>query len=315
MVEAVRAAARICVAVQSTLTAGDSMKKDDKSPVTVADLAGQAVIARRLAAAFPGIPLVGEEDSEVFDAGEGLALVDLVLGRVRSEWKDADIASMRASIDLGRGAGGREGRFFTLDPIDGTKGFLRGGQYAIALALIDDGRVVAGVLGCPNLAPSGGSAGSILLAVHGHGTRLLSLGGSDVTGAPVHVSRESDSARMRLCESVDAGHSDRSVSQAVLARLGVLAPPVRMDSQAKYGVLALGNAELYLRTPTDPKRSEWIWDHAAGVLCVEEAGGRVTDLAGGPLDFGRGRALTGNRGIVASNGLLHERVLAAAATA
>jgi 3'(2'), 5'-bisphosphate nucleotidase len=88
-----------------------------------------------------------------------------------------------------------------------------------------------------------------------------------------------------------------------------------MDSQAKYAVLALGEGELYLRTPTKPGRSEWIWDHAAGVICVEESGGRVTDLDGRPLDFGTGRALTANRGIVGTNGVLHERVLAAVGTA
>jgi 3'(2'), 5'-bisphosphate nucleotidase len=315
MVDAVRAASRICRAVQSTLTAGDSMKKDDKSPVTVADLAGQAVIARRLADAFPGIPLVGEEDSKVFDEGEGAALVDIVLARVRSEWPDASESAMRAAIDLGRGEGGAAGRYFTLDPIDGTKGFLRGGQYAVALALVEDGRVVAGVLGCPNLVARGNAPGAVLVAVRGQGTRLLHVDDDGASPQAVRVSAQSDPSRLRLCESVEAGHSDQTVSRAVLARLGVMAPPVRMDSQAKYGVLALGEGELYLRTPTKPGRSEWIWDHAAGAICVEEAGGRVSDLDGKPLDFGRGRALTANRGIVASNGVLHEQVLAAVATA
>jgi 3'(2'), 5'-bisphosphate nucleotidase len=315
MIDAVRAGARICRAVQATLSAGDSTRKDDRSPVTVADLATQAVVARRLADVLPEIPLVGEEDSKVFAEGGGAALAAPVLARVRSEWHAATDAAMRAAIDLGRGEGGPRGRFFTLDPIDGTKGFLRGGQYAIALALIEDGAVALGVLGCPNLAARGGSKGAILVAVRGAGTRLLAVDGEDVEGVPVRVSNEGDPSRLRLCESVEPGHSDQSVSKAVLARLGVAAPSVRMDSQAKYGVLALGEGELYLRTPTKPGRSEWIWDHAAGAICVEEAGGRVTDLDGLPLDFGRGRALTANRGIVASNGVLHDRVLAAVRTA
>jgi len=315
MVEAVRAASRICRSVQATLTAGDSMRKEDKSPVTVADLAGQAIIAQRLADAFPAIPLVGEEDSKVFSEGAGAGLVDIVLAHVRSEWPAADEAAMRAAIDLGRGDGGDAGRFFTLDPIDGTKGFLRGGQYAVALALIEDGRVVAGVLGCPNLVTFGGTKGALLVALRGAGTQLLPIDGDDLLGPRVRVSQQADPVAMRLCESVESAHTDQAVSKAVLARLGVLAPSVRMDSQAKYGVLALGEAELYLRTPTKPGRKEWIWDHAAGAICVEEAGGRVTDLDGEPLDFGRGRALDGNRGIVATNGVLHDRVLAAVATA
>jgi HAL2 family 3'(2'),5'-bisphosphate nucleotidase len=315
MIEAVRAGSRICRTVQSTLTAADSMKKDDKSPVTVADLATQSVIARRLADAFPEIPLVGEEDSKVFDEGAGAGLVDSVLAHVRTQWPGATEPGMRAAIDLGRAEGGAKGRFFTLDPIDGTKGFLRGGQYAIALALIEDGRIVAGVLGCPNLVTPDGATGAVLFAVRGGGTRLLALDGTDVAGAPARVSPQSDPVRLRLCESVDPGHTDQTVSKAILARLGVLAPSVRMDSQAKYGVLALGEGELYLRTPTKPGRSEWIWDHAAGVICVEESGGRVTDLDGNALDFGRGRTLSANRGIVATNGVLHDRVLAAVATA
>jgi 3'(2'), 5'-bisphosphate nucleotidase len=307
MVDAVRAGARITRAVQATLTAGDSVRKEDKSPVTVADLATQALIARRLADAFPDVPLAGEEDSRIFD---GSSLVDVVLSRVRSEWGDATESSMRSAIDLGRGEGG-SGRFFTLDPIDGTKGFLRGGQYAIALALVEDGRVVAGVLGCPNLVVPTGTTGAVLVAAQDLGTRLLPVDGGDLVGVPAHASTEDDPARLRLCESVEAGHTDQQFSRGVLTRLGVEAPAVRLDSQAKYGMLAMGEGELYLRAPTKPGRSEWIWDHAAGAICVEEAGGRVTDLEGRPLDFGTGRALTANRGIVATNGRLHERVLAA----
>jgi 3'(2'), 5'-bisphosphate nucleotidase len=55
------------------------------------------------------------------------------------------------AINLGAYAGGPHGRHWTLDPVDGTKGFLRGGQYAICLALIEDGIVHLGVVGCPNL--------------------------------------------------------------------------------------------------------------------------------------------------------------------
>jgi 3'(2'), 5'-bisphosphate nucleotidase len=312
MVQAVRAAGRICRSVQSSLTAEDSIRKDDRSPVTVADLATQAVIARRLADAFPDLPLVGEEDSGVLDGEERRVLAEAVLSRVRAEWPDADERSVREAIDLGRAQGDGRSRYFTLDPIDGTKGFLRLGQYATALALIEDGRVVAGVLGYPNLA-SGDVVGTILFAARGVGTRVLPVDGETLHGRAVRVSTQSDPSRMRLCESVESGHSDRATSSALIARLGVLGGAVRMDSQAKYAVIATGEAELYLRAPTKPGRSEWIWDHAAGAICVEEAGGVVTDLDGAPLDFGRGRTLSANRGVVADNGHLHEKVLEALA--
>ena len=84
-----------------------------------------------------------------------------------------------------------------------------------------------------------------------------------------------------------------------------------MDSQAKYGVVARGEAEIYLRMPTRADYREKIWDHAAGALIVEEAGGTVTDVAGRPLEFHHGRELAANRGVIVTNGRLHARVLEA----
>ena len=88
-----------------------------------------------------------------------------------------------------------------------------------------------------------------------------------------------------------------------------------MDSQAKYAVVARGEAEIYLRLPTRADYREKIWDHAAGALIVSEAGGKVTDIAGKPLEFHHGRALDANRGLVVTNGPLHGPVLAALAKA
>jgi 3'(2'), 5'-bisphosphate nucleotidase len=82
-----------------------------------------------------------------------------------------------------------------------------------------------------------------------------------------------------------------------------------MDSQAKYALVARGDASYYLRLPAAGRRLENIWDHAAGCLVVQEAGGKVTDLRGRPLDFRHGRRLTGNTGILASSGSIHDTVL------
>jgi 3'(2'), 5'-bisphosphate nucleotidase len=76
-------------------------------------------------------------------------------------------------------------------------------------------------------------------------------------------------------------------------------------------VLARGEAEVYLRMPTSADYRENVWDHAAGAIVIEEAGGRVSDVDGRALDFTAGRKLLRNRGIVATNGRLHEAVLAA----
>ena len=74
-----------------------------------------------------------------------------------------------------------------------------------------------------------------------------------------------------------------------------------------------GEAEAYLRLPRDAEYQEKIWDHAAGVLVVTEAGGRVTDVFGQALDFGHGRVLAANRGVIVTNGHVHNAVLEAIA--
>jgi 3'(2'), 5'-bisphosphate nucleotidase len=84
-----------------------------------------------------------------------------------------------------------------------------------------------------------------------------------------------------------------------------------MDSQAKYGILARGDGSVYLRLPTKKGYEEKIWDHAAGCIIVEEAGGKVTDLTGKPLDFSQGKTLSKNKGVIATNGKLHDIVMSA----
>lgn len=85
--------------------------------------------------------------------------------------------------------------------------------------------------------------------------------------------------------------------------------PLRMDSQCKYAIVARGDAGMYIRVPTNPKYDEKIWDHASGSLIVEEAGGKVSDILGNPLDFGAGRTLVKNKGIVCTSGKLYAQVL------
>ena len=143
---------------------------------------------------------------------------------------------------MGGHEGGKEGRFWTLDPIDGTKGFLRKDQYAVALALIENGDVVLGVLGCPNLSVdihiSDKHRGTLLYAVKGHGSFMKRIDGSDETS--VAVSGIESTQKANFCESVESAHSSHSDSAKIAAILNVTAKPVRIDSQCKYGVLARG---------------------------------------------------------------------------
>jgi 3'(2'), 5'-bisphosphate nucleotidase len=132
---------------------------------------------------------------------------------------------------------------------------------------------------------------------------------------PIQVTPASDVERLRFAESVESGHSDHALQQAIAQAAGISRPSLRMDSQAKYGVVARGDAALYLRLPSpkSPDYRENIWDHAAGTLIVEEAGGRVTDMHGQPLDLASDYKMRHNRGVVVSNGVIHEPVLQALA--
>jgi len=310
-VEAVLRASEVCRAVQYRLVAGAALQKGDKSPVTVADFAAQAVVSHFLAEAFPGVPLVGEEDARALREPENAEMKDAVLAAVGEVIGGLDEARVLGAIDRGTYAGGRQGRHFTLDPIDGTKGFLRLDQYAVALALIDEGQVVMGVLGCPSL-PVGGDAtarGCLFAAHRGAGATVRTL--DDPTERVVHVSDASEADAARFCESVESAHTDQSQSRRVAELLGITSAPYRIDSQCKYAAVARGDASIYLRLPTKPGYVEKIWDHAAGWSVVTEAGGRVTDVSGHDLDFGHGRRLEGNRGVITTNGRLHDEVVAA----
>ena len=200
-----------------------------------------------------------------------------------------------------------------MDPIDGTKGFLRGEQYAVALALLIDGEVVVAALGCPNLKVDpddpGSATGAVFSAVRGGGATMTPLDG-DAAPTPVRVNPNQDPGQARFVESVEKGHSSHSRSSRIAQAAGITQEPVRLDSQAKYAVVARGEADVYLRLARADYR-EKIWDHAAGFLVCSEAGGVASDLAGNPLDFGQGRRLENNRGVIVTNGALHQRVLGA----
>ena len=294
---------------EGIVAAADALTKGDRSPVTLADLAAQVVVSLRLAQGFPDDPLLAEEDSAAL--ADSAKMTDRVLEQAREHSPSLSADEMMAALNRGDHRGGGGGRYWVLDPIDGTKGFLRGDQYAVALALVADGDVVVGVLGCPNLpaVQPGAGAGSLFSAVRGSGALSHSLDGA--VGDAIHVDAITDPADAVVCESVVAAHAAHSVQAGIAERLGITAPPYRIDSQCKYAVVARGEASIYLRLPRDTSYREKVWDHAAGSLVVEEAGGRVTDLDGRRLDFSEGRLLGAHRGIIATNGAVHDRVLEA----
>jgi len=288
-----------------------AIEKKDRSPVTLADFGSQAIINMALQKAFPKDPIIGEETAEalVNDSDLGRQVLELV----KYEGYPVTLNEIITAIDYGAHETDFKARFWTLDPIDGTKGFIRGDQYAVALALVENGEVVLGVLGCPNLpaAPdsTGNGIGCVLHAVKGNAAWIRRL--SQDADNPVFVDAIVDTTRAKFCESFEKAHASHETHHKISESLKITADPLRMDSQVKYAAIARGDASIYLRLPRGTDYQEKIWDHAAGAIIVEEAGGRVTDFKGMPLDFSAGRKLLNNRGIVATNGHLHPKILEA----
>ena len=292
------------------------MTKNDLSPVTVADFAIQALVAHRLRAAFPEVVLVGEENADRLREQENTAMLDVIVGYVKELIPDADRDGICAWIDTGMDTAGDT--FWTLDPIDGTKGYRRGDQYAVALAMLEKGKVLFGGLACPGLdascMPADNSCGVLAVAQRNYGAWCVPLDAPDAPYRQMRVSPCSTPSEARLLRSFESGHTNVSQIEGIAEYLNIPEENmVRMDSQAKYAALAAGNAELLFRllSPSRPDYRECIWDHAAGAIILEEAGGRVSDLNGLPFDFTKGRKLTGNVGLFASNGPMHETVLEA----
>ena len=359
--EAVRLASKLCRASQLQLRENENTNqtKRDKleSPVTVADLGAQAIVSWALqnlpnsgaVTRNDGFSLVAEEDSDFLRSEEGADLrnrvVDLVNNTLKgSGLKELTEAEVLLAIDEGRSEGGSDRRHWVLDPIDGTRGFVGNRQYAIALALLDEGEPVLGVLGCPNLSleaedldartaaatsssESSSSSqqedgsGYLFVAEKRRGAYKVGIeieagsSGSDAeSGAPGDILGhrisvdEVDPNDAVYMESVETKHSDHAFARKVAENSGINKDSLKLDSQVKYGVIASGKASAFMRFP-DLDYKEWIWDHAAGAIIMEEAGGVVTDSEGKKLDFSKGRTLNNGNGIVAAPPKLHRKLI------
>jgi len=323
--DAVRLASIVTRDVQRRLDEVRAITKDDNSPVTIADLAAQAIVAHALRASTGSGAMVGEEDTDYLRNPANSAALEKTLEAARAAWPTVTKRELLDAIDMGDGEPRPEG-FWTLDPIDGTKGFLRGQQYAISLAWIEHGRPIAGALACPNLdidhahdldAPS--PEGSCYWAWQGGGLHEAPcLPESAADDRTRHVPPAMHNAKtITICASVEKAHSSVSDTDRVLEHLEsrgfVITPPRRLDSQAKYAVVGRGQADAYLRLPARKGYEEKIWDHAAGAIIATEGGAITTDIHGRPLDFSQGHTLRNNKGVVCAAPHAHKAIIDAIA--
>jgi 3'(2'), 5'-bisphosphate nucleotidase len=208
--------------------------KEDSSPLTQADLRADEIICAGLARDFPGTPILSEESGSSGGAGDTLFLVD---------------------------------------PLDGTKEFLkRNGEFTVNIALVRGGAPLAGVVLAPAL-------DECYFSAHGLGAWKAQAGGEQ----PVHAAPYADGAELRIVGSRSHG-ADRM--QAWLDALGLPYRLTPVGSSLKFCRVAEGRAELYPRLgPTSQ------WDTAAAQCVLECAGGCVLDLEGKALRYGFDRPL------------------------
>ncbi|KAM3453737.1 hypothetical protein MY3296_003580 [Beauveria thailandica] len=343
---AVLRAAILTKKVQSCVSA---VSKADATPVTVADFAAQALLISALHAAFPSDGFLGEEDSSALR--NDAQLCDQVYHLVVSSAAEAadavaggggggdealaspsSVDEMLHLIDLGgAGQGGPTGRFWVMDPIDGTATFLKGQQYAVALALIENGREVVGVLACPSLkvADDGGiyddvvdadGLGVLLAAVKGRGATIRrfpsaatpSLLSSPATPLPplppatTATATENSLTGLRFVDCQRSTSTNHGLPRTLAGRLGARYPGLDVwASHVRYAALVLGAADAWVRLGARPDAVFYVWDNAGAQLLFTERGGRVTDFDGRAMEFGAGRDLRANRGMVAARADVH----------
>ncbi|PIQ86602.1 MAG: 3'(2'),5'-bisphosphate nucleotidase [Candidatus Omnitrophica bacterium CG11_big_fil_rev_8_21_14_0_20_45_26] len=310
-IQAVRQGALLAQQVQRHIGHA-SVAKHDRTPVTVADFAVQALISERLHKTFPDVPLVGEESAALLKQKASETVLADVIRFLKPAFGDIAAKDVYQWIDHGQGEPCK--RFWTLDPIDGTRGFLRGGHYAVALALIEDGEVTVAALGCPTIAKGRHfdyeGPGSLIFAVKKEGAWVNQIQFVK-EWERLHASERSSIEEGVLVRSYEGKHTDHLKTDRMMRSLGMKQKPIGMDSLAKYALVASGEADILMRVPAPDHRDyrENIWDQASGALIVEEAGGKITDLDGKHLDFSCGKKLLKNTGILATNGLLHDQML------
>ncbi|KAJ0983641.1 hypothetical protein J5N97_011896 [Dioscorea zingiberensis] len=359
-VNVVERACRLCVDVKKSLLSsqGRILEKNDQTPVTIADFGVQALISLELSRLFPSIPLVAEEDSAFLrsstaDSEEdgSTSLADLVLSAVVDQASDGSKSLTLDSILKAIDRGGKNAfsfdskpaTYWVLDPIDGTRGFLKGNEalYVVGLALVVEGRITLGVMGCPtwkenSLSPkssypeNGISGSGVIMVAHlgcGTWTRKLSqdvmsnlmISQDGWTRCFVDSCSLVHEARFCIPESQTWDSLPLSVlfsstvdAESVKDETKILLLPTCCGSLCKYLMVATGRASVFI-VRAKVKTVIKVWDHAVGVICVHEAGGQVTDWSGSHLnlatDEAERRVIFPSGGVLVSNGRLNKQLL------
>lgn len=309
ILDAVRRAVVICQDVQANfLHSHDKVSTENTEPVTIADYASQAIISHAIQTHYPDDAIIAEESGREFGEIVGENERALILSLLTNIY-DRNVTQTDVMTWLDHGKSHQASRTWVIDPIDGTKGFVNRRHYAIGVALLQDGIPAEAIIACPGYEGEG-FTGAIFYTDDGQAYRTsLAAGGEAVE---IRVSGRGVDDHAHLVQSFERAHAGKERMARVYREAGLGQARIsELDSMEKYALVAGGDAELYLRLHrVGSEYTHKSWDHAAGTALVITAGGRVTDVDGSPLDFSQGANLP-NKGMVVSNGVLHDAVLQA----
>ncbi|CAN1854264.1 PAP-specific phosphatase HAL2-like [Linum perenne] len=288
-VRAVQMACSLCQKVQHDLItkAQDQVQsKDDNSPVTVADWSVQATVSWILCSVLgsSNVSIIAEEDVQSLSKTRAAGLLESVVQTVNECLSEASrfgfqppespLDALQVLDSISHCTSTRSPRSSTFWALDP-----RGSGEAWMQPLVQDQKSLV----WPNFAKR------------------------------VRVSTVDNPELATFCEPVEKANSSHSFTAGLAQSVGLRKEPLRVYSMVKYATIARGHAEVFMKFARTGYK-EKIWDHAAGVVIVQEAGGVVTDAGGRPLDFsGGGAYLEGlDRGIIASSGAeLHGKIIEA----
>lgn len=256
--------------------------------------AGEEILRRY--ESFERIEDAPADISTAADKASQELILDAVHGAFPGDGLCAEEASARFETRIEGGAAGAS-RFWVVDPIDGTRGFARkNGEFSIMIALVEEGEAVLGAVHEP-------AADRLTWAVRGEGCRVQAP--SDGGARPCAVTPTAGDPRILAMSRSQGDEGERQLLAGLRAERAIQT----YSAGIKLAQVARGEVDLYLGDYLTLRD----WDVAAGHVLVTEAGGRVTSVDGEEIRYdGSGKSLRG-RGIVASNGGVHEAALEAIA--
>jgi len=265
------------------------IKKDD-SPVTLADFASQIFIISNIKKHFPEDQIIAEEESSVFIDSDAENILKKCFNSLHITFEE----NIKETLNY-RGSNSK--RQWTVDPIDGTKGFQKGLAYAIGMGFMVQAEPTICAIGLPNYK---NTSLTIFSAEKNQGAKV-SYGDQNFT--EISVSNKKEIKRFRICHSL---HYNKPWVLDFARSLGIT-NFIPLDSMAKLCMVADGSSEIYIK-PMNMQRS-FTWDFLPGELLVKEAGGRITDIRGNPIQYVNDKCKITAPGLIASNGIRHEELL------